>query len=332
METGTEDDAIRKLVDYLEAKHGPIDWRNLVPKNPGKRGELRDETWFGELFPPDRAMTEICPHPFVSVISGHRNSGKSALAIRLQELLRLKTDPYAVGLPDQALKLLPNWYGVVQTVEELPEGCIAYVPEAYRFFHARGRGSSQAQLVSDLINLSRHRNQSLVFDVQNTSQLDRNILSEIDLLLIKEPAPLGEGFERPQFKRYLDEARGLFSAMNRSHRKRAVYVVAPNEGISGKILENRLPSFWSKRLSRIFGTSQPSAGQRTVLTSIPRRIAGRRTQAAVNERKKRARSMRRAGFSYGEIASALGVSKSQAFRYCNHVGPVGGSGFNEMEK
>ncbi len=68
---------------------------------------------------------------------------------------------------------------------------MAYVPEPYRLFHARSRESSQAQLVSGLINLSRHRNQSLVFDVQNAYQLDRNILSEIDLLPIKEPAPLG---------------------------------------------------------------------------------------------------------------------------------------------
>jgi hypothetical protein len=104
--------------------------------------------------------------------------------------------------------------------------------------------------------------------------------------------------------------------MSRPHRKRAFYVVAPNEGIEGKILENKLPTFWSNRLSTIFGTTRPSTTHHTASESTPRKIASRRTEAAVNERRAKAIGMRESGFSYGEIGNALGVSKSQAFRYC----------------
>ena len=311
--TNAEHDYLTELAKLFEAKHGPINWARMVPPKPGKKGELREESWFGDLFPPDRDIARICNHPFVSLVCGHRNGGKTALAVRIQELLRHEADPYAVGLPDEALKLLPDWYGVVQSVEELPANCVAYIPEAYRTFHARGRGISQAQLVSNLVNLSRHRNQSLIFEVQNATQLDRNIISEADLLLIKEPSPLGEGFERPQLRQYIDEARGLFSVMNKSHRKRATYIVAPTEGVHGKIMENRLPSFWSKKLSTIFGATRPSTG--TALAT--RRPQGRRTTTAVGERRTKAKSMHQEGFTYGEIANALGVSKSQAYRYCN---------------
>ncbi len=316
---GIEDvsDNLKKLAELFEAKHGPIDWESFAPPISGKKGTLRQESWFGELFPPDRDIARICKHPFVSLVCGHRNGGKTALAVRIQELLRHEADPYAVGLPDEALKLLPSWYGVVQTVEELPPNCIAYIPEAYRTFHARGRGISQAQLVSNLVNLSRHRNQSLIFDVQNAAQLDRNIISEADLLLIKEPSPLGEGFERPQLRKYIDEARGVFSVMNKPHRKRATYVVAPSEGVQGKIMENRLPSFWSKKLSTIFGASKPSDGHNAGTESATRRPRGRRTTTKVAQRRTRAKSMHLEGFTYGEIANALGVSKSQAYRYCN---------------
>jgi len=34
--------------------------------------------------------------------------------------------------------------------------------------------------VADLVNLSRHRKHTLIFDVQNAAQLDRNIVSEAD--------------------------------------------------------------------------------------------------------------------------------------------------------
>lgn len=317
MGTNRNQDALDRLAASLGIKLSPTDWSSPVPKKSGKRGTLKQESWFGDLFPPDRNIGRICQHPFICLVCGHRNSGKTALVIRVQEILRYEADPYAVGLPDEALKLLPSWYGVVQSVEELPENCTAYIPEAYRSFHARGRGASQAQLVSDLVNLSRHRNQTLIFDVQNASQLDRNIVSEADLLLIKEPSPLGEGFERPQLRKYIDEARGLFSAMNKPHRKRAVYAVAPNEEVQGKIIENRLPTFWSKPLSTIFGATRPGAGRPTLAEPVIRKPRGRRTAAAVAERRTMAKSMHLNGFSYGEIAAAIGVSKTQASRYCN---------------
>ena len=156
-----------------------------------------------------------------------RGSGKSAVAVRIQELLRHVAAPYAVGLPYKASKLLPEWYGLADDFSTIPNNSIIYVPESYRMFHSRNSQSAQGRAIGEIVNLSRHRKHTLIFDVQNPAHLDRNILSEVDLLLIKEPGPFQQGFERSQFRSSMDAARTAFSGLAKQHKKKAVWVLPP---------------------------------------------------------------------------------------------------------
>ena len=161
----------------------------------------------------------------------------------------------------------------------------------------------------------------MLIDVQNPAQVNRYLVSEADVFLIKEPSPLGQGFERPQLREYMDAARGAFSLMKKARRKRSVYVVAPGVGITGQIMETRLPTIWSKLLSTIFSSTRVGERLPSAAAALPelgdrRRVRRRRSNKSVAERREKARAMKKAGYSLGEIAVALGVSKSQAFRYC----------------
>ncbi len=64
--------------------------------------------------PVDQSLARLVDHPSVILILGHRGNGKTALAFRLQELLRDVAVSYAVGLPGKASGLLPEWYGLAQ--------------------------------------------------------------------------------------------------------------------------------------------------------------------------------------------------------------------------
>jgi len=272
--------------------------------------------------PVDEALSRLIHHPSVILILGHRGSGKSALAVRLQELLRDVAPAYAIGLPGKASRLLPDWYGLADDTNTIPPNAIIYIPESYRFFHARGTQSSQGRAVGDLVNLSRHRRHTLIFDVQNPAHLDRNIVSEADIVLVKEPGPLQQGFERAQFKRMMDAARVAFAGVGQSRRKRAVWVVAPAAAINGQLMENVLPTFWRDPLSRIFGDTLVGVGNNgNGASAATGQAPGNRTatprpgkRTSVEDRREKARRMCAAGYSLSEIGKALGISKSYVYK------------------
>jgi len=71
----------------------------------------------------DEAIARLIHHPALIVILGHRGKGKTALALRLQELLRDVAAPYAVGLPQKAARLLPSWNRVLTRSSTTSEAC-----------------------------------------------------------------------------------------------------------------------------------------------------------------------------------------------------------------
>jgi len=78
------------------------------------------------------------------------------------------------------------------------------------------------------------------------------------------------------------------------------------------IVKNELASFWRPALSHAFADAGPSAteGQPSAQTGLRK---GSRTPSA--ELKAKARDMREAGYSYSQIAHALGVSKGTAWNW-----------------
>ena len=263
--------------------------------------------------PADHQLAEIIDPPSVVLVSGHRGSGKTALVLRLQELLRPQAAPYAIGLPQGTERLLPDWYGFAEDICDVPPNAVVYIPEAYRLFHARASHTAQGQGVAELVNISRHRAHTLIFDLQNLAHLDRNIVSEADVVLAKEPGPFQVGFERPQLRGVLDAARAAFAGINPSRKRRAVCVFAPRKGMHSLILENDLPSFWSEGLSRAFG----QAGQLATRDKSSTVGARKGRRASKDELASLAKARRTAGYSYGEIGKMLGISKTQAYRLVN---------------
>lgn len=121
---------------------------------------------------PDARWREVLVHPCVEVILGSRGSGKTALGYRQLELLRDRGAPYAVGLPQRVRHHLPAWVGLADRVEDVPQGAIALVDEAYLSYHARRAMTARGQAIGDVVNLSRQRRQTLIFIVQEARQLD----------------------------------------------------------------------------------------------------------------------------------------------------------------
>ena len=160
--------------------------------------------------PSDFMWLRLVRHPSVVLIIGRRGAGKSGLGYRLLELLRGHGEPYVVGLPAAAEQLLPDWVGIMDSLEEVPQKAIVLLDESYLHYHSRASMASESRSIGSLINLSRQRQQTLIFVIQEARQLDVNIVSQIDVLAVKELSDLSQGFERPQLRRLTDKARASF--------------------------------------------------------------------------------------------------------------------------
>ena len=129
--------------------------------------------------------------------------------------------PSVGGGPMKARRLLPEWIGIVPSIEDLPHKCIALVDEAYLHYHARGSMAKESKAMSQIINLSRQRDQTLIFVSQEARQVDRNISSSASVVVFKVLGMLHLELDRPELRQLPPEARELSPTLTRARRLRS---------------------------------------------------------------------------------------------------------------
>jgi len=249
----------------------------------------------------DTAWLMKIVHPSVVLILGKPGSGKSALGYRLLELLRYVADIYVVGFPEQARSLLPECIGIVPSLEDLPNKCIALVDEAYLAYHSRGSMTAKSKAMSQALNLYRQKEQTIIFITQEAGHIDKNIVGSANVLIFKELGMLQLEFDRPQLNKLATQAKQALDSVQ-GNKQRWSFVYAPDNDFLG-LMENELPSFWKPRLSRAFATGTASPTKRA-----PKSMT-------LQDRQQRALELRAQGASYGVIASELGVRRGTAVNY-----------------
>ncbi|MCH8064117.1 MAG: hypothetical protein IH861_16635, partial [Chloroflexi bacterium] len=100
------------------------------------------------------------------------------------------------------------------------------------------------------MNLSRQRNQTLIFVTQEARQVDRNIASSATVIAFKEMGMLQPEFDRPELRKLVGQAKEALESV-RGNKRRWSYVYSPDADHIG-LLENELASFWKPSLSRLF--------------------------------------------------------------------------------
>ena len=250
---------------------------------------------------PDARWREVIVPPAVVLILGKRGSGKSALAYRILELFRYHGLPYVVSVPSQARRLLPDWIGIAASLEDVPHRSIAVIDEAYLHYHSRRSMAEESKAMSQLLNLSRQRDQTLIFVSQEARQLDRNIASSANVVVVKDLGIMQVDFDRPELRRLVSQARDALASQP-GVKQRWSYVYSPDVDFQG-LLESQLPSFWKPNLSRLFASTDTPAAPKPA------------PKLSSQQKARRAVELRSQGYSYKQIAQEMGVSKSTVVNY-----------------
>jgi len=242
----------------------------------------------------------LIPHPSIVLILGKRGGGKSALGYRLLEHLRWTASPYVVALTKDTQKLLPAYIGMAAGLEDVPPKSIVLVDEGYISYHARRSMAAASIQMSQILNLSRQREQTLIFVTQEARQVDRNIASSANVVIFKDLGILQLEFDRRELNKIAANAHQAFTTITGEKRKWA-YIYSPDTDFMG-LIENSLPTFWTEKLTHIFAIGGEVIARAPKKTPLSQRI-------------ERAKELKRQGLSNGQIARIMGVSKATIKNY-----------------
>jgi hypothetical protein len=182
----------------------------------------------------------------IGVIIGARGTGKTAFGMKLLENLHAKTGKkcYSMGFKENEL---PSWIDNVSSPDEIGKDAFVLIDEGGVLFSSRNSMSNANKLLSQLILISRHKNLSILFISQNSSNLDVNIIRQADFLVLKPSALLQKNFERKIIQKIYEDASKGFEKFKDIKGLTYIY----SDKFLG-FISNPLPSFWSRGISKSF--------------------------------------------------------------------------------
>ena len=182
----------------------------------------------------------------IGVILGARGSGKTAFGMKFLENSHVKHKKkcYAIGFNSEEM---PDWISVVENIDNIGNNALVLIDEGGVLFNSRDSMSNANKLLSDLILIARHKNLSILFISQNSSNLDINILRQADFLVLKPSSLLQRNFERKIIQKMYEQAQEHFDKFENELGITHIYAQNFNGFVS-----NPLPSFWGINISKSF--------------------------------------------------------------------------------
>lgn len=186
----------------------------------------------------------------IGLVLGARGSGKTVIGVRILENMSAKTgmQVYSMGL---ARDSIPGWVQAVDGLDEVKNHSFILVDEGGIEFSSRSSMSGANKLLSELLLISRHKDISVLFITQNSSNIDVNTIRQVDYILLKAPSLLQLDFERKKIGDIYEEAKAGFEKYMGD--PGLTYVFGHN--YKGFVIGS-LPSFWSTNLSKSYAKKE----------------------------------------------------------------------------
>ena len=208
-------------------------------------------------------------HPQVIVIIGHRGSGKTATAHYILEQshkqgrkCRFWAPLKMLREPDKYFKnAKPKQVGtsmipIVQVMGWLDLQHMRYpniIPNTVHLLddvqlrhHAREWHKNVT--IDKIISMSRHEKATLIYTTQETFRVDKNIIGDMDMLIVKKPSIFGAKFERGEIKKLMETIRNEFIKLEKEGKDARQYSFIMSDAYEGFVGPQGLPSYWTSEL------------------------------------------------------------------------------------
>jgi len=179
---------------------------------------------------------------------------------------------FMVYFPKEKHHLLPDFIIPINTIEELPDNCIALIDESALHYYAHHWMKKETEVMDKLISVSGQKKQTIIFVTHTMRKFAVTLLLDINTLLVKKPSLLQMKLERSEFRKLIEEIDQEYNKLPQDDVKRSVYVVS--DDYKG-FITNPLPSFWSEDLSEAYaGVNLEEKAEIEEKTFMPMRIDG----------------------------------------------------------
>jgi hypothetical protein len=156
---------------------------------------------------------------------------------------------YVVNLPPESASLLPEWIRPLHRsqIDKVTDSILLFEESALVAF-SRSWYSTFNKLLGKLNAIAYHKRQSHVYVVQNMSLIDRNVISMIDVLMLKEYNYVQYKLEREELREIVGTAAVMLRTIPPTERVRFAVVIGLYD-YPPFLLEYRLPTFWKEELA-----------------------------------------------------------------------------------
>ncbi len=245
----------------------------------------------------------------VILIAGGRGTGKTCLAAKMAEFASasFKMPIFWVGLPPEAIRLLPTWITLVNDPAQCPVGSFILIDEAGLEYCATLFSTSHNRFMNALLMVCRQRHCSLVFCVQSTADVDLRILRQSDSLVFKRLSLNQVETERPSVRKKAARAEAAFKGMSKMECLESAYICDKNwEGV----IRFSPPIFWSEDLSYVYAYKDLTEirQQRSRKRELQKIVVSETHQLEDASLDTRILELRKQGLGIEAVAKTLGCS------------------------
>lgn len=240
--------AVNWVIDKFKKKSSESTMKKIEKNRPKSNAEYSEfkivESIDGDFKDFEKKMLQ--GKSTIGIILGARGTGKSAVGVKILENIKAKTHKkiYALGFDRSTM---PKWITVVDNIESVANNSVLLADEGGIQFSSRDSMSDVNKFLSQLLFVARHKDMSILFISQNSSNIEINTLRQADYLILKRSSLLQGDFERKKIKEIYEGVKGSFKKYKSD--KGITYIYSDNYR---GFVSTPLPSFWNQDISKSY--------------------------------------------------------------------------------